>query len=137
MLKVMPLISVWMGFTLPTYLGTYWVVSAVVRTIQAIIINHKIDKIPLDDMIDENKKKLEKKKEKKRKKEGADEIIKMSRTSTKNVTADSNKKLKNMSTKEKQEKLEKAAEARKKASKGSLSAGANLVQKFNSNETDN
>ena len=74
--------------------------------------------------------------EKKRKKEGADEIIKMSRTSTKNVTADSNKKLKNMSTKEKQDKLAKAAEARKKASKGSLSAGANLVQKFNSNETD-
>ncbi len=137
MLKVMPLISVWMGFTLPTYLGTYWVVSAVVRTVQAVIINRKIDKVPLEVMIEENQKKLEKKKARKKNKEGADEIIKMSRTSTKNVANDRNKNLKNtMNTKEKQEKLEKAAELRKKASKGSLSAGANLVQKFNQNEMD-
>ena len=137
MLKVMPLISVWMGFTLPTYLGTYWVVSAVVRTVQAVIINRKIDKVPLEDMIAENQKKLEKKKARKKNKEGADEIIKMSRTSTKNVANDRNKNLKNkMNTKEKQEKLERAAELRKKAGKGSLSAGANLVQKFNQNEMD-
>ena len=133
MMKIMPLISVWMGFTLPTYLGIYWVASAVVRTVQAEIVNRKIDKIPLDDLIDENKKKLDKKKEKKRKKEGADDIIKMSQKSTRKI----NKSAKNVATtEEKREKLEKAAEMRKKAGKGSLSASANLVQKFNANELD-
>ena len=130
MMKIMPLVSVWMGFTLPTYLGIYWVTSAVVRTVQAVIINRQIDKIPLEDMIDENKKKLDKKKEKKRKKEGADKIVKMSQVNTKNVKPGK----KSMSAQEKADKLEKAAELRKKAGKGSLSAGANLVQKYNNSE---
>ena len=132
MMKIMPLISVWMGFTLPTYLGIYWVASAVVRTVQAVIINRQIDKIPLEDMIDENKKKLEKKKEKQRKKEGADNIVKMSQTRTKG--SDNAKKKNKMSLEEQSAKLEKAAEHRKNAGKGTLSAGANLVQKFNNSE---
>ena len=137
MIKVMPLVSVWMGFTLPTYLGIYWVASAVVRTVQAEIVNRKIDKIPLEDLIDENKKKLDKKKEKKKKKEGADQIIKMSQKSTKSIVEEKNKKAKNAeNNEEKRKKLEKAAELRKKAGKGSLSASANLVQKFNANELD-
>lgn len=137
MLKIMPLISVWMGFTLPAYLGIYWVVSAVVRTVQAQIVNHKIDKVPLEDMIEENKKKLEKKKARKKGKESADDIIKMSKTSTKKIASEKNTKAKNAaSTEEKRQKLEKAAELRKKAGKGSLSAAANMVEKFNSNDMD-
>ena len=134
MMKIMPLISVWFGFTLPTYLGIYWVTSAVVRTVQAVIINHRIDKVPLEDLIDENKKKLDKKREKQRKKEGTDKIVKMSQASTKGNAAGTKKTKNAMSVQEKSEKLEKAAELRKKAGKGSLSAGANLVQRYNNNE---
>ena len=137
MIKLMPLISVWMGFVLPTYLGIYWIASAAVRTVQAMIINRKIDKVPLDDLIEENKKKLEKKNAKKRKKEGADEIIKASRTNTKNTNKTLSQKAKNAATtEEKRKKLDEAAELRKKAGKGSISAGAGLVQKFNENKQD-
>ena len=135
MIKVMPLISVWLGFTLPTYLGIYWVTSAVVRTVQAVLINKQIDKIPLDDLIEENKKKLDKKREKEKEKHGEkrDSIIKMSQSSTKTIENQTSKK-KKMTTEEQKKKLEKAQELRGKAKKGSLSAGANLVQKYNNDQ---
>lgn len=61
----------------------------------------------------------------------------MSKTSTKKIASEKNTKAKNAaSTEEKRQKLEKAAELRKKAGKGSLSAAANMVEKFNSNDMD-
>lgn len=135
MLKIMPLISVWMGFTLPAYLGIYWVTSAVVRTIQAVIINRQIDKVPVEEMIEENKKKMEKKAARKKEKGGLENIVERSQQRTKNVAPKDVRKGK-MSTEEQKAKLEQAAEKRKKAGKGSLSAGANLVQKFNENSQE-
>ena len=135
MLKIMPLISVWMGFTLPAYLGVYWITSAVVRTIQAVIINRQIDKVPVEEMIEENRKKAEKKAARKKEKKGLDGIVEKSQQSTKNVKPKDVRKGK-VSTEEQKAKLEQAAEKRKKAGKGSLSAGANLVQKFNENSQE-
>lgn len=135
MLKIMPLISVWMGFTLPAYLGVYWITSAVVRTIQAVIINRQIDKVPVEEMIEENRKKAEKKAARKKEKKGLDGIVEKSQQSTRNVKPKDVRKGK-VTTEEQKVKLEQAAEKRKKAGKGSLSAGANLVQKFNENSQE-
>ncbi len=135
MLKIMPLISVWMGFTLPTYLGVYWITSAVVRTVQAVIINKQIDKVPVEQMIEENKKKMEKKAARKKEKSGIENMYEISKKNTKSVKPQDVRKGK-ASSEEQKAKLEAAAEKRKKASKGSLSAGANLVQKFNENSQE-
>ncbi|WP_026507396.1 YidC/Oxa1 family membrane protein insertase [Butyrivibrio sp. MC2013] len=62
----MPLFSAYICFTLPAGMGIYWIASAVVRTITAIIINHRIDKIDIDAMIEANKDKAQKKMEKMR-----------------------------------------------------------------------
>lgn len=44
---IMPLMSAWFCFTLPSGLGLYWVAGSVVRSIQQIVINKHIDKMNL------------------------------------------------------------------------------------------
>lgn len=64
MTYTMPLISVFMGFTLPAGLGLYWAASAAVRCIQQLAINKYLSTKSLDEMIKENQKKAQKKREK-------------------------------------------------------------------------
>ncbi len=130
MTYTMPLISVVLGFTLPAGLGLYWAVSAVVRCVQQVAINKYLQTKSLDDMIKENQKKAAKKREKKG--TSAKELNKMATTSTKNVE---NKKTSTMSEKERQEKLEKAASYNKNAKAGSLASKANMVSRFNGNNS--
>ena len=61
----MPLFSVFMCFTMPTGLGLYWIASAVVRTIQQIVINRHLAKVPMEKLIEQNMEKAAKKREKK------------------------------------------------------------------------
>ena len=130
MTYTMPLFSVFLGFTLPAGLGLYWAVSAVVRCVQQVAINKYLQTKSLDDMIKENQEKAAKKREKKG--TSAKELNKMATTSTKNVE---HKKTSTMSEKERQEKLEKAASYNKNAKAGSLASKANMVSRFNGNNS--
>lgn len=130
MTYTMPLFSVFLGFTLPAGLGLYWAVSAVVRCVQQVAINKYLQAKSLDDMIKENQEKAAKKREKKG--TSAKELNKMATTSTKNVE---HKKTSAMSEKERQEKLEKAASYNKNAKAGSLASKANMVSRFNGNNS--
>ena len=89
MTYTMPLISVFMGFTLPAGLGLYWAASAAVRCIQQLAINKYLSTKSLDEMIKENQKKAQKKREKHG--TSAKEINKMATTSTRNVGTSSSK----------------------------------------------
>ena len=62
---IMPIMSLVFCFTLPSGLGFYWIMGAVVRTIQQVIINKHIDKTDLDELMKYNKEKNEKKNAKK------------------------------------------------------------------------
>ena len=46
-----------MCFSMPAGLGIYWIASAVVRTIQQLIINKFLSKKSMDELIEENVKK--------------------------------------------------------------------------------
>lgn len=61
---VMPLISAWFCFSLPSGLGLYWVAGSVVRSIQQVVINKHIDKMDFDKVIAKNSEKSAKKIEK-------------------------------------------------------------------------
>ena len=65
-LKIMPIFSVIMCFSMPIGLGVYWIVSAFVRIIQQLVINKVLDKKSLDGLIKENREKMEKKNAKKK-----------------------------------------------------------------------
>lgn len=122
---MMPLFSFVMCFTVPVGLGIYWIAGAVIRSLQQYVINKRIEKIDLDDIIKKNQEKAQKK----RKKMGISEnqIINVAKMNTKASTNLS----KEISKEEKEEKLQKAVEYSKNAKPGSLAAKANMVKEFN------
>ena len=124
----MPLFSLVMVFTLPTGIGIYWIVSAIVRMVQQVFINKHLSKMSVDDMIEKNKEKAQKKKEKRGEK--AEKINAMAQTNTKSIKSSATKSS-SMSNIEREEKLEKA---RANAKPGSLASKANMVKNFNENK---
>ena len=51
---IMPVMSAWFCLTLPAGMGLYWVIGAVVRSIQQVAINKHIDKMDIDAEIKKN-----------------------------------------------------------------------------------
>ena len=128
MTYTMPLISVFMGFTLPAGLGLYWAASAAVRCIQQLAINKYLSTKSLDEMIKENQEKAQKKREK----HGAPakEINKMATTSTRNA-GKVTKGQSGISESERDSKIQEAQARAQKAKPGSLTSKANLVSRYN------
>lgn len=62
--KVMPIMSMFFCLTLPAGLGIYWIVSAVVRTVQQVAINKYLSNVSVEDMISKNQEVAAKKREK-------------------------------------------------------------------------
>ena len=125
---IMPLFSVFMGFTLPAGLGLYWAISAIVRCVQQMAINKYLSKKSVEEMIEEQRKKAAKKREKKG--APAKEINRMATKSTRNVTEQKT----SVSSKEKEEKIQQAKENIKNAKPGSLASKANMVSRYNSGQ---
>ena len=124
---VMPLMSAVFCFTFPVGLGIYWVASAAVRSVQQLIINRHMDKIQIDDLINENMKKMEKKREK----EGLppQKITNQAHQSVKNI----NKVEKGSSNTDVETRAKKVEESYKNAANakpGSITAKANMVKAF-------
>ena len=126
---VMPLMSAVFCFTFPVGLGIYWVSSAVVRSIQQVIINRKMDKIDINELINENMKKIEKKREK----EGLppQKITNQAHQSTKNVTTKITKGSSGTDADERSKKVEEAYQKAANAKAGSITAKANMVRDYN------
>ncbi len=124
---IMPLMSAFFCFTFPVGLGIYWIASAVVRSIQQLLINRHLNKMNIDDLVNENMRKMEAK----RAKEGLppQKIINQAHQSAKNI----NKVEKGMSGTDEANRAKKVEEAYKNASHakaGSITAKANLVRDF-------
>lgn len=124
---VMPLMSAVFCFTFPVGLGIYWVASAAVRSVQQLVINRHMDKIQIDDLINENMKKMEKKREK----EGLppQKITNQAHQSVKNI----NKVEKGSSNTDVETRAKKVEESYKNAANakpGSITAKANMVKAF-------
>lgn len=123
----LPLVSVFMCFTLPTGLGIYWVASAVVRMVQQYFINKHLNKIPMDELIKENMEKAAEKR-KNKKEVDASNVNKMAHKNVKNIHEPVRSAAQ---TKELEEKLEEAKKKNENAKAGSLADKANLVKRFN------
>ena len=124
---VMPLMSAFFCFTFPVGLGIYWIASSVVRSIQQLLINRHLNKMNIDDLVNENMKKMEAK----RAKEGLppQKITNQAHQSVKNI----NKIDKGMSGTDENSRAKKVEDAYEKASHakaGSITAKANMVRDF-------
>ena len=119
---MMPLFSLFMCFSVPVGLGIYWIAGSVIRCIQQLIINKRMENLDLDDIIEKNKEKARKKKEKR----GVyqNQIANAAKMNTRNIKEP-------MSEREKDEKIRQTEEYAKKAKTGSLLEKANMVKEFN------
>ena len=61
---MMPIMSAVFCFTLPAGMGLYWIASALVRSVQQLILNKHFDRIDLDELIQKNLEKLNEKRAK-------------------------------------------------------------------------
>lgn len=123
MMNVMPLISVFMCFSMPAGLGIYWIASAVVRTIQQLVINKFLSKKSMDELIEENIKKAAKKREKK------------DAVSGKEINAMAHKNVKNIDDQKRKTTSSNNIDSYKQNAKpGSLASKADMVSDFNKNK---
>lgn len=128
----MPLFSVFIVFTLPTGIGVYWIISAVVRCIQQIFINKHLKKMSIEELIEKNKEKAEKKRAKRG--ERAEKISEMAQANTRSIKNSAKINVSSIDETEKEKKIENARKKASNAKAGSLAAKANMVKKFNEND---
>ena len=129
---MMPLMSAVFCFTLPTGVGLYWIMSALVRSVQQFILNKHFDKVDLDEEIKRN---LEKLNEKRAKKGLPPE--KLNTKAIREAQAKPVDEAKAAAKKaETQEKIKKAtAYYNENAKPGSIASKANMVKKFDEKNT--
>ena len=120
MLKVMPLMSVFMCFSMPAGLGLYWITSAVVRTIQQVCITGYLNKQSIDDIVKKNVEKAEKKR--KNKDSVSSRLLnEMAQKSTRNIEEPKRQTTSNNNVES----------YKANAKPGSLASKANMVSDFN------
>ena len=120
MMKVMPLMSVVMCFSMPAGLGIYWITSAVVRTIQQVCVNKSLNKKSIDDIVKENVEKAAKKRANKNEVESKT-LNQMAQRSTRNIEDNTRKTVSNNNV----------DSYKPNAKPGSLASKANMVSDFN------
>ncbi len=120
---VMPIMSAIFCFTFPVGLGIYWISSAVVRSVQQVLINRHLNKMDINDLVNENLKKMEKKREK----AGLppQKITNQAHQSVRNIN-----KNENTSSEDKLKKVEESYQKASNARPGSITAKANMVRDF-------
>lgn len=125
---VMPLMSAVFCFTFPVGLGIYWIASAVVRSVQQLLINRHLDKMDINDLVNENMKKIEKQ----RTKEGLppQKITNQANQSTKNINTKIDKGSSKTNAEERARKVEESYQKARNAKPGSITAKANMVRDF-------
>jgi len=125
--NMMPLMSVYFCAVLPAGMGLYWIMSAVVRMVQQIVINKHLDKVDIEDEIKKNIEKYNRKREK----DGLppERLNTVARTSTKNVEAPKRE----ITSEERQKSIQNSTDYynRGAAKPGSLAAKARMVEQYN------
>lgn len=123
----MPLMSVYFCAILPVGVGIYWIMSAVVRTIQQVIINKHLSKMDIDEEIKKNIEAYNRRREK----DGLppERLNTVARTSTKNVETSKRE----ITAEERQKAIQDSTAYYNKgtAKPGSLAAKARMVEQYN------
>ncbi len=118
-------------FTFPVGIGIYWIIGAVIRSVQQVVINRHLNNMDMDDFIKKNKAKMDKKKAKLG--VTSQNISQQAKMNVRNIEepkratiADKSKSVKNTNT------ASCTAEV-PKTKPGSLASKANMVAQFDAN----
>lgn len=122
----MPLFTAFICFTFPVGIGIYWIIGAVIRSLQQLIINRHLNNMNMDEFIKQNQEKMEKK----RAKRGV---------TTTNISQQAKMNVKNLEQPKKKTIAEKSGSVSNvsgytsnvpKTKPGSLASKANMVAQF-------
>lgn len=130
--NVMPLMSAVFCLTLPVGMGIYWIMSAVVRTVQQVFINKSLDKTDMEALLKENMEKNKKKMEKRGGVSGA-QMYQNTSINTRQIDPQEQARRKRALDiqKEAQKIGEDVGSSSKNVRPGSLAARANMVSDYN------
>ena len=129
----MPIMSAVFCFSFPVGIGIYWVVGAVIRSIQQLVINRKMEQIDMEELVGHNQEK--KKKQMEKRGVSAQQINQQARMNARNIQTSA--KSSGLSQEEKEAQRKKATEYYNNANvkPGSLAAKANMVKQFDEKNT--
>lgn len=128
MTTIMPIISAIFCYSMPSGMGLYWIAGSVVRGVQQVIVNKRLDSIDLDELIKKNAHKSEKKIQKM--KENQERLNAYAAMKTKNINAKANP-YSNNSNSSSTDTTDNTSSVRINAKPGSMMAKANMVRDFN------
>ena len=137
--NVMPLMSAFFCLTLPVGMGIYWIMSAVVRTVQQYFINKRLDQQDMTELLKKNMEKNKKKMEKKGGVTGA-QISQNASINAKNIENQNQAQVRSSNRLERAKQLSKEAanvsddaaqKSRNNLRPGSLAEKANMVSQYN------
>ena len=126
---VMPVMSAVFCFSFPVGIGIYWVIGAVIRSIQQVVLNKKMDTMDMEEYIRKNQEKMKKKMEKRG--YNPQQINQQARMNVKNIQQPQQQKP-GLTAEDKAERMKKSTEYYKNTEykPGSLAAKANMVKQF-------
>ena len=129
--SVMPIMSAFFCLTLPTGVGIYWILSAVIRALQQVVINRKLDTESPEEII----KAAQEKANKKRAKQGLppQKITEQAHVSTRSFEAESKRieSIKEKNAEKTRQQIEESTNYYKNTAKaGSIASKANMVKAF-------
>ena len=129
----MPIMSAVFCFTFPVGIGIYWVIGAVIRCIQQLVINRKMEQMDMEELVRHNQEKMKKKMEKRG--VSAQQINQQARMNARNIQAPD--KTSGLSQEEKAAQRKKATEYYNNANvkPGSLAAKGNMLKQFDEKNT--
>ncbi len=125
---IMPVMSAFFCLSMPAGMGIYWIIGAVVRSVQQVLINRHIDKMDIDAVIAKNEEKYKET----LKKQGinAEKLNQYAKMNTRNVNTAPKKP--SMTAEEREAAMRKSTEYyNQNAKPGSLAAKANMVKQYN------
>lgn len=129
---VMPIMSAVFCFSFPVGIGIYWIIGAVIRSVQQVVINRYMDKIDTEELIQKNQEKMKKKMEKRGM--TAERINQQARMNVRNIQEPVRKPNTKpaLTAEEKAAKVKKSTEYYNSSNvkPGSLAAKANMVKQF-------
>lgn len=127
----MPLMTAFICFTFPVGIGIYWIIGAVIRSVQQIIINRHLNNMDMDDFIKKNKAKMDKKKAKLG--VTSQNISQQAKMNVRNIEEPKRKNIADKSKSVKNTNTASCTAEVPKTKPGSLASKANMVAQFDAN----
>lgn len=130
----MPIYSFFIVFFLPIGVGIYWIAGALIRCIQQIIINRRLDRIDLAALVKKNESKANAKAKAKAEKKGVsgETIANAAKINTRRIDSQQNKSMAQKAASVSKKSVNASA---KKYKEGSMAAKANKVREYNERNT--